>query len=61
VLITAGFASALPAIEPDIADSVAAVIVSAVILGSLLPLLQGLALTSLELHSLLQNPPKGQD
>jgi len=48
-----------PRIEAEVADAVAAVVVSLIILGSLLPLLQGLCLTSLELCSLTRNPPKG--
>jgi len=54
VLVAAGFAFLLPQIQPDVADSVAAIIVSLIILGSLLPLLQGLCLTTLELYSLLK-------
>lgn len=44
-------------LEPDIADSWAAVAVSVIILVSLIPLLQGLCLTAIELYCLLRNKP----
>ena len=58
VLITAGIAFAFPIIDPDSADSVAAIIVSAIIFVSLVPLIQGLCLTAMEIYRVTRNPPK---
>lgn len=57
VLIAAGIAYTFPIIPPDSADSVAALIVSAIIFVSLIPLIQGLCLTAMEIYSVTRNPP----
>lgn len=57
VLIAAGIASLNPSRIPgSLADSVAALVVSAIILVSLIPLLQGLLLTALQIYRLRKNP-----
>ena len=57
VLIAAALAFLVPGLVPAVADSLAAVVVSFIILMSLLPLLQGLFLTAIEITSLLQDGP----
>ena len=58
VLVAAATAFLIPSIEGSTADSVAAVAVSFIILGSLLPLLQGLVLTVVQIYALSRNPPR---
>jgi len=57
VLIAAALAFLVPGLVPTVADSLAAVVVSFIILVSLFPLLQGLFLTAIEIASLLQDGP----
>jgi Co/Zn/Cd efflux system component len=57
VLVAAVIATCIPSIEGDKADSYAAVAVSIIILGSLLPLLQGLVYTVVQIVSLHRRPP----
>jgi hypothetical protein len=58
VLLTAGIAEADKSINPGRADALAAIVVSVIILGSLVRLLQGLALTAAETVRMLRNPPR---
>lgn len=58
VLIAAAFSFLLPMdLSSSDSDAVAAVAVSVIILGSLLPLVQGLVLTALQIRHLNKNPP----
>lgn len=58
VLIAAGFAFLLPKnLSASNSDAIAAVAVSVIILGSLLPLVQGLVLTALQIYHLHKSPP----
>jgi hypothetical protein len=58
VLVAAAIATLIPSIPPSIADAVAAVVVSVIIVGSLVPLIQGLIMTAIEVISLSRNPPR---
>lgn len=58
VLIAAGIAYLVPnVVSPENADAWAAIAVSIIILISLIPLLEGLCLTGLEIYSLTRHPP----
>lgn len=57
VLVAAAIATLVPTIPPSVADAVAAVVVSVIIVGSLIPLIQGLIMTAIEIVSLSRNPP----
>lgn len=61
VLIVAFIATIFPSIDGGKADSVAAIIVSFVILGSLVPLLQGLTITAMRIVSLHRKPVGDKD
>lgn len=52
VLIAAGIASVFQGVQNDVADAMAAMAVSIIIVVSLFPLLHGLFLTAQEIHSL---------
>lgn len=57
VLVAAAIAYLFDAVAPDVADATAAVVVSLIIIISLLPLLQGLYLTAMEIWILTRQPP----
>lgn len=57
VVLAAGIAVAVPSVDNAVADAVAAIVVSVIIFLSLIPLLQGLIVTALEIIVLQQNPP----
>jgi Co/Zn/Cd efflux system component len=57
VLIAASVAWFVPGVPGNMADSVAAVVVSVIILGSLLPLIQGLVYTVVQIFVRTRNPP----
>lgn len=61
VLVAAGIAALFDSVAPEMADATAAVVVSLIIIISLLPLLQGLYLTGIEIWVLTRNPPRGND
>lgn len=50
MLVAAGIATLIPSISGTLADAYAALVVSLIILCSLLPLLQGLAVTAIQLR-----------
>lgn len=52
VLIAAGISTAFPVISGALSDSVAAIAVSIIILVSLVPLIQGLIITAIDLYCL---------
>lgn len=56
VLVAAAIATFIPSVPPEKADSVAAVAVSVIIFGSLIPLIQGLIITAMQVYQLHQNP-----
>jgi len=60
VLVAAAIAYLCDAVSPESADATAAVIVSLIIIVSLLPLLQGLYLTAVEIWILTRRPPSGE-
>jgi hypothetical protein len=51
-LIAAGIALAVPTVRPEMADAVAALAVSVIIFGSLIPLIQGLIITAMQIWQL---------
>lgn len=57
VLIVAAIATIFPSIDGSVADSVAAIVVSIIILISLIPLIQGLFLTFLQIREHWQHCP----
>ena len=61
VLVAAAIAVLVPSIPPSSADAVAALVVSVIIVGSLIPLIQGLTMTAIEVISLSRNPPPDTD
>jgi hypothetical protein len=50
VLLAAGIAAAFPDVSGTRADAYAALVVSLIILGSLVPLLQGLVVTAIQIR-----------
>mmetsp|Transcript_905 Transcript_905/g.1194 ORF Transcript_905/g.1194 Transcript_905/m.1194 type:complete len:345 (+) Transcript_905:134-1168(+) len=58
VLVAAAIATYVPSVDGSKADAVAAVVVSFIIFISLIPLVQGLVLTGVEIRYLKLNPPK---
>ena len=59
VLVAAAIATIFASIDGAIADSLAAVAVSIIILISLVPLIEGLILTALQIHQHHRNPVSG--
>jgi Co/Zn/Cd efflux system component len=57
VFVAAGIATADPSISGAMADAVAALAVSVIILCSILPLLHGLLWTAVKIYTLSRNPP----
>lgn len=57
VVLAAGIATLVPAVDGSMADSVAAIVVSVIIFISLMPLVQGLILTALSISALRKNKP----
>ena len=56
--MAAAIAVFVPTVNGAIADAVAAIVVSVIIFGSLIPLFQGLVVTALEIIVLHKNPPR---
>lgn len=58
VLLAAAIATVITSIPPSSADAIAAMVVSIIILVSLIPLIQGLVLTSLRIIVKLRHNPR---
>lgn len=58
VLVAAAIATIFPSLDGANVDAVAAVVVSVIIFVSLVPLVQGLVLTGIEIRRLKRNPPR---